>query len=105
VELDDEATAWLAEIWEQENVSLAGPLGNLEAWLAWEDDSNAGRSGLAVHLGQRRVGAIPPPAIENYQRAMDEATFLEEIPFGRARITRHRTGFVLKLTAPGTDGD
>jgi hypothetical protein len=79
--LDRGVEDWLERV-RQEARPRAFGLASLHAWLAPAPD------GIAVHIGDRRIGLIAGDAVPAYAPVMRAAAFREELPCLRARLAR-----------------
>lgn len=94
VVLDPGVDAYLERAYD-EAPKLAGTV-SLDAWIDRLQDGD----GLAVHLGDERVGTIARAHVEDFAEVMRAATALDELPCLRACLALLATGYVLELDRP-----
>jgi hypothetical protein len=83
VHIDETSREWLDGVY-QAIPRLFGSTALLETWLTWDTDDNRC---LAVHIGERQVGALDEAATGAYRDTMDAVGERDESPYTQARLT------------------
>ena len=83
VQIHETSREWLDGVY-QAIPRLFGSTALLETWLTWDTDDNRC---VAVHIGERRVGALDEAATGAYRDTMDAAGERDESPYTQARLT------------------